>query len=111
MFGEYALYVDEKVVAFVCDNSVFLKPCVPTKALTEGFPVAPPYPGAKDYSVIDEFLDEPHRLQQLLLVTASALPKSKPKKQKVKKRWVELLRVMRDYFFRVQVFLSKLNTR
>lgn len=26
MFGEYALYLDEKVVAFVCDNSLFIKP-------------------------------------------------------------------------------------
>lgn len=26
MFGEYALYVDEKVVAFACDNSLFVKP-------------------------------------------------------------------------------------
>jgi TfoX/Sxy family transcriptional regulator of competence genes len=26
LFGEFALYVDEKVVAFVCDNSVFFKP-------------------------------------------------------------------------------------
>jgi TfoX/Sxy family transcriptional regulator of competence genes len=25
MFGEYALYVDEKVVAFACDNSLFVK--------------------------------------------------------------------------------------
>jgi TfoX/Sxy family transcriptional regulator of competence genes len=26
MFGEYALYLGEKVVALVCDNSWFLKP-------------------------------------------------------------------------------------
>lgn len=26
MFGEYALYVDGKVVAFACDNSLFVKP-------------------------------------------------------------------------------------
>ena len=26
MFGEYALYVDGKVIAFVCDNQLFLKP-------------------------------------------------------------------------------------
>ncbi|MFN3702673.1 TfoX/Sxy family protein [Thermomonas sp.] len=26
MFGEYALYVDEKVVAFACDNSLFVHP-------------------------------------------------------------------------------------
>ena len=26
MFGEYALYLDEKVVALVCDDQLFLKP-------------------------------------------------------------------------------------
>lgn len=26
MFGEYAVYLDEKVVALVCDNSLFIKP-------------------------------------------------------------------------------------
>lgn len=26
MFGEYALYCDDKTVAFICDDTVFLKP-------------------------------------------------------------------------------------
>jgi TfoX/Sxy family transcriptional regulator of competence genes len=26
MFGEYAIYCNEKVVALVCDNQVFVKP-------------------------------------------------------------------------------------
>ncbi|MCC3506339.1 MAG: TfoX/Sxy family protein [Microcoleus sp. PH2017_19_SFW_U_A] len=26
MFGEYAIYCDEKVVALVCDNQLFIKP-------------------------------------------------------------------------------------
>jgi len=25
MFGEYALYCDEKVVALICDNQIFVK--------------------------------------------------------------------------------------
>ena len=28
MFGEYAIYCDEKVVALVCDNQLFVKPTV-----------------------------------------------------------------------------------
>lgn len=47
MFGEYALYLDNKVVALVCDNQCFVKPTPGGRAfigeVTEGFP----YRGAK----------------------------------------------------------------
>ncbi len=33
MFGEYALYCGEKVVALVCDNQLFVKITPPGKAL------------------------------------------------------------------------------
>ena len=33
MFGEYAFYVDGKVVAFACDNSLFFKPSSAAKKL------------------------------------------------------------------------------
>src|SRR6185437_6856877 len=58
MFGEYALYVDGKVVAFACDNSVFVKPSAAAATLAPGLPQRPPYPGAKDYPVADELLDD-----------------------------------------------------
>lgn len=35
MFGEYALYLDGKVVALACDNSLFIKP---TRAAAEHAP-------------------------------------------------------------------------
>lgn len=49
MFGEFALYVDEKVVAFACDNSLFVKPSAAAARLAPHLPQRPPYPGAKDY--------------------------------------------------------------
>jgi len=79
MFGEYALYLDGKVVALACDNSLFLKPVPATYELTRSFPKAPPYPGAKLYCLIDEVLDDTDRLRALLLSTAAALPLPKPK--------------------------------
>lgn len=82
MFGEYALYLDGKVVALACDNSLFIKPTVAAANLASTVPRRPPYPGAKAYPVIDELLDDPDALQQLLLETAKELPppKAKPKK-------------------------------
>ncbi len=80
MFGEYAFYVDEKVVAFGCDNSLFLKPTAAATRLVPHAPLRPPYPEAKDYPVIDELLDDGDALRIVLLATADELPAPKPKK-------------------------------
>lgn len=82
MFGEYALYLDGKVIAFACDNSLFVKPSEETRQLTANLPEHPPYPGAKPYPVADELLDEPDALRDLLLATARAMPPPKPKTRK-----------------------------
>jgi TfoX/Sxy family transcriptional regulator of competence genes len=79
MFGEYALYLDGKVVAFACDNSLFVKPADATRDLTADLPQRAPYPGAKLYSVADALLDEPDRLRKLLLATERAMPVPKPR--------------------------------
>ncbi len=86
MFGEYALYLDGKVVAFACDNSLFVKPAEATRKLTANLPQRPPYPVAKPYPVADELLDEPDRLRDLLLATEQAMPPPKPKAPK-KRPW------------------------
>lgn len=80
MFGEYALYLDDKVIAFACDNSLFLKPTEPGRAALPAVTPGKPYPEAKDYYVIDEYIDDTPLLQRLLQVTADALPMPKPKK-------------------------------
>lgn len=77
LFGEYALYVDGKVVAFACDNSLFVKPAAATRPMTADLPQRPPYPQARPYPVADELLDEPDRLRELLLATWRAMPAPK----------------------------------
>ena len=79
MFGEYCLYVDGKVVAFACDNSLFVKATDATAAMTASLPRRPPYPEAKPYPVADELLDDSDELHALLLATAEALPAPKAK--------------------------------
>jgi len=79
MFGEYALYLDDKVVAFACDNSLFLKPTEAGRAVLPTVTLGKPYPEAKDYYVIDEFIDDTALLRQLMAATADALPAPKPK--------------------------------
>lgn len=78
MFGEYAVYLDEKVVAFACDNSLFIKPSQAATTLAPGLPQRPPYPGAKHYFVADELLGDTDALRRLLIETAGFMSRPKP---------------------------------
>jgi TfoX/Sxy family transcriptional regulator of competence genes len=80
MFGEYALYLDGKVVAFACDNSLFIKPSQAAASLAPDLPQGPPYPEAKNYPIADELLDDPEALRRLVEATAALMPLPKPKK-------------------------------
>lgn len=84
MFGEYALYLDGKVVALVCDNQLFVKPTDAGRMFLgeprEGFP----YPGAKPWFLIDEALEDSELVATLLRITARELPLPKPKRKKKK---------------------------
>ena len=86
MFGEYALYLDGKVVALVCDNQLFVKPTAAGRKLI-GTPVeSPPYPGAKPAFLVDEQLEDTEFLRALLRAPAKELPEPKPKKGKANAR-------------------------
>jgi TfoX/Sxy family transcriptional regulator of competence genes len=74
MFGEYALYLDGKVVALVCDDQLFLKPTPEGRKFLGSVSEAPPYPGAKDFYLLSADLDDPDRLSEVLRITARALP-------------------------------------
>lgn len=86
MFGEYALYLHERVVALVCDNELFVKPTPAGRALLGEVAEAPPYPGAKPHFRLDDGLDDGDLLRRLLLATAQALPAPKPRGQAGKAR-------------------------
>ncbi len=79
MFGEYALYLNTKVVAFVCDNKLFLKPTDAGRALLGSPTEAPAYPVSKNYFLLEEELDDPALLRRAFEVTESVLPLPKPK--------------------------------
>ncbi len=86
MFGEYALYIDARVVALVCDDHLFLKPTREGRLLLDEVREQPPYPGAKPYLLIDDAIDDAERLRQLFTATARALPAPKLKSAKRSKR-------------------------
>ncbi len=83
MFGEYGLYCDERVVGFICDDLLFIKPSSGDTDFAAETIGAPPYPGAKDYWLVNgSQVDNPEWLQSFVQATADALPKPKPKAKK-----------------------------
>jgi TfoX/Sxy family transcriptional regulator of competence genes len=82
MFGEYAIYCNDKVVALVCNDQLFVKPTVAGKNFIGTVTEGPPYPGAKACFLIsgDQWEDR-EWLSQLIKLTALELPVPKPKKK------------------------------
>lgn len=80
MFGEYAIYCDDKIVALVCDDQLFLKPTSSARALLGDVIEAPPYEGAKPSLLISPDRWEDHEwMTQLIRVSTAELPAPKPK--------------------------------
>jgi TfoX/Sxy family transcriptional regulator of competence genes len=79
MFGEYAAYLDGKVVALVCDNQFYLKPTAAGRRLLGAVVEAPPYPGARPRFRLDAALEDPEQMAALLCATATELPLPKAK--------------------------------
>ena len=86
MFGEYALYLDGKVVAFICDDQLFLKPTQQAREYLGDVSEAPLFPGSKNYFLLTEEPDDPDRLREALLITARALPEPRPKSPRRSRR-------------------------
>jgi TfoX/Sxy family transcriptional regulator of competence genes len=78
LFGEAAIYLQDKVVGLVCDNQLFVKPTDAGRAKI-GVPLeAPPFPGANNW-FLQADLDDPEFLAELIRTTADALPVPKVK--------------------------------
>ena len=87
MFGDYALYCGDKVVALVCDGKLFVKITEAGKEFVGEHSVEGiAYPGAKPSMHIDEDLIDDHAwLVELIKITEEALPVPRPKKKKMLK--------------------------
>ena len=83
MFGEYALYLDGKVVALVCDDQLFLKPTPGALSALPDCPQGHPYPGAKLHLLVTDALDDPDQVIAALKAIAADLPAPRTKKPKI----------------------------
>ena len=79
MFGEYMVYVNDKPVLLVCDNTVFVKIVPELAALMADAERGLPYEGAKESYILDV---EDHDLtERVLLAAEAATPLPKPRKK------------------------------
>lgn len=80
MFGEYMVYVNDKPILLVCDNTAFVKilPCLDVIMANadKGFP----YNGAKENYVLD--MDDVPLAQDVIAVLEPITPIPKPRKKK-----------------------------
>ena len=88
MFGEYGLYLDGVVVAFICDDTLFIKPTPAALDILPDAPRGPAYPGSKDYIVASETLDDPDLCARALRAVAADAPPAKAKKAQTLKNLI-----------------------
>lgn len=82
MFGEYAIYCEQRVVALVCDDKLYVKPTDGGRTYISDVVEKPPYPGAQPYFLISEdYWDDKNWLTELIRITTTQVPLPK-KKQK-----------------------------
>jgi len=82
MFGEYVVYVNDKLVMVVVDNEVFVKKLEIVENLMAGAPVGSPYTGAKEHYILDIEDKELSMEVVRLLEEVTLVPKPKKKKEK-----------------------------
>ncbi len=86
MFGEYAVYSNEKVVALVCDDSLFVKKTEAGKNYIENSDIVeyeegPPYEKAKPWILIaEEGIEDREWLTKLIRITEEHTEAKKKKK-------------------------------
>lgn len=82
MFGEYMIYVNDKPVVMVCDDTVFIKmrPCL--EELLSECSAGLPYEGAKEHYILDP--DDREILRRAVMLAEAVTPV--PKKRTLKKK-------------------------
>lgn len=79
MMGEYMLYYKGKIIAYICDDRLLVKPVKAAKNLLPDAPMESPYQGAKDMLLVEE-VDDRRFLKELFPAMYEELPKPKKKK-------------------------------
>ena len=80
MMGEYIIYIDGKIAAYVCDDRLLVKPLPAAERLMPDAKREPPYEGAKDMLLVEN-IDDRAFLKTLFTAIYPNLPMPRSKKQ------------------------------
>lgn len=81
MMGEYIIYYNGKIAAYICDDRLLVKILPSTVAIMPNAPHEPPYSGAKDMLLVEN-VDDRGFLKMLFRTMEAELPMPKPRKKK-----------------------------
>ena len=81
MFGEYMVYVNDKPVLLVCDNTVYVKKLPEIEELMSGAECGVPYDSAKEHYILDIEDRELAAKAVEILERITPVPKKKAKKK------------------------------
>lgn len=80
MFGEYMVYINEKPVLLVCDNTVFVKQLPAIEELMAEAEKGAPYEGAKEHHILD--VEDRDLAKEVITALEAVTPLPKPRKKK-----------------------------
>ena len=84
MMGEYIIYYNGKIAAYICDNRLLVKPVPAAAAMLPDAKYEPPYDGAKDMILVEQ-VDDKELLTELFCAMYDELPMPKTKHKGTKK--------------------------
>jgi TfoX/Sxy family transcriptional regulator of competence genes len=82
MFGEYMVYVNDKPILLVCDNTVYVKMLDELSEKMQDASKGSPYTGAKEHYILDIDDAEVSREVVAILEPLTSVPVPKKKKPK-----------------------------
>ena len=80
MFGEYMVYLNDKPIITVCDNTVFVKILPELAACLNDAERGFPYDGAKLHYILD--IEDSELLSDVIPILEAVTPLPKPRKRK-----------------------------
>ncbi len=80
MFGEYMVYVNDKPVLLVCDNTVYVKKLPELEDRMQGAASGFPYAGAREHHILD--IDNAAFSQEIVRILEQVTPLPRPRKKK-----------------------------